>query len=79
MIEIYKFGNEWQVHTAYEGAFAGTFQGIMKFCMKEIRVPEHELIAAIETMDKYGHNASHFGVNRSLLYTFDKTTKKMEN
>lgn len=79
MIEIYNFGKEWQVHTIYDGAYAGSFEAIMIHCIKTLRIPAHELQAAASMMQSQDHNASHFGVNRTLIYTFDKTTKKMEN
>jgi len=79
MYEVYKFDNEWQVHTSYDGAYAGSFKEIMKFCMKEIRVPAYELEAAVATMEQNGHNAIHFGVNRTFIYSFTKYLKKQEN
>ncbi len=79
MIEIYNFGKEWQVHTSLDGAYAGSFNEIMKFCIKEIRIPAYELEAAISTMEICNHNAARFETDRTLKYTFDKSDRKMEN
>ena len=75
MYEIYKLNNEWQVHTVYEGAYAGSYKEIMKFCIRELRLPAHELEAAVMTMERNGHNASKFNLDGNLIFTFDKNIR----
>lgn len=76
MYELYRFGNEWQIHTKDDGAYAGSFGEIMRICMKEMRLPANELEAAVISMERNDHDASLFGRHKSLIYTFDKNPKR---
>jgi len=79
MYNLYKLEeNRYQIHSSRPEvkAMDGTLLAILTYCTYALGFKTYELETALLDMLNNDKNASHFGVNRTFIYSFDRKTKK---
>lgn len=75
MYELYKKGDEWEIHATNE-AYAGSFKMVISYCISTLAIDSAQLEAAVSDMMQKDHNAAHFGLYKQFIYSFIKEFKK---
>lgn len=71
LYEIYP--NQWMLHDKTDmRVYNGTLVEIGKFAVQTFGFELSEIEFAIKEMYKRDHNGSHFGMNRTFIFTFKK-------
>ncbi len=79
MYEIYKVNEDlYQVHSTFEGrvSMEGTCLAILTYCVHTLGFNANELEFALLDLIKNDHDAAHFGVNRTFIYSFNRNEKR---
>jgi hypothetical protein len=63
---------EWVLQVEGQRSFTGSLKELGKFAIKRFDFTADDLEFAVETMIKEGHNAMHFGVNTTFIYSYQK-------
>jgi len=65
----------WSINSADHIIFNGHFLEVVYFMVKKLGFHIDDIEEAIEIMEENGHNGIHFGVFKTVIYTFDAETK----
>ena len=79
MYEIYQLGSDlFEIHSSFYGeqAMRGTRLAILTYAVHTLGFKPMELEMALLDMIKRDHNAAHFGINKTFIYSFPKPEKK---
>lgn len=68
--------NQWRF-TSPSRTITGSFKSVIRVAIAEFGVEADQFDMAIQEMVKNGHNTAHFGVYRSLIYTYEKDLRKV--
>jgi len=66
------FENQWVLDFKNGDAFHGTLKEIGFYMCDKLDFYLEDIEFAVETILQNGHNAAHFGIFKSLLFTFTK-------
>ena len=66
------FENQWVIECHGGSKYYGNVQEIFDFMNSRLLFSFAEIERGFEAMLTAGHNAAHFGINRTLIYTFTK-------
>lgn len=79
MYEIYKLENDlYQIHSSFRGdkAMEGTLLAILTYATHKLDFAIEELEFAILDMHNRDTDGSHFGINKTFLYSFNRSLRK---
>jgi hypothetical protein len=65
----------WSIEAIGHSSFTGSFMAVVYYMIKRMGFDIDDIEEAIEVMEDSNHNAVHFGVYRTWIYTFDAETK----
>ena len=75
MYEIIESGNnKWTLVIGNKARFHGSFQNVVKICIRELKFDAAQLDQAVAEMCKpqnAGHDTLHFGVYKKFLFSYD--------
>lgn len=66
------FDNHWVIDLKNGTAFYGTLNDVVNYMVNSLDFDRSVVLEALDTMVDYKNNAIHFGVLKTMIYTFDK-------